>query len=64
MQYGPNRGAAFGGDEDLPSTLARFRKILSGFSQAPWTLQRLCELLLEPRKQYQVLRKVGVCVWS
>lgn len=58
MQYGPERSPSAGGVEDLQSTLARFRKMLSGFCQAPWTLQRFCELLLEPRKQYRVLRKV------
>ncbi|MEW5313560.1 MAG: hypothetical protein WDW38_005118 [Sanguina aurantia] len=62
MQYGPERSPSAGGVEDLQSTLARFRKMLSGFCQAPWTLQRFCELLLEPRKQYRVLRKVTLAL--
>ena len=40
-------------------TVDRFKTQLSAFNQAPWTLQRLCELVLEPRKQYRLLHKVG-----
>ena len=39
-------------------TVDRFKTQLSAFNQAPWTLQRLCELVLEPRKQYRLLHKV------
>lgn len=43
----------------LPSqTVHRFKTLLSSFTHAPWTLQRLCELVLEPRKQYTQLHKV------
>ncbi len=32
--------------------------LLDGFAEAPFTLQRLCEVLLEPRKQYKRLDKL------
>ena len=37
---------------------ARLHALLDGFHAAPFTLQRLCEVLLEPRKQYARLDKV------
>lgn len=46
------------GDIDLSATIQRFTELLKQFEGAPWTLQRLCELLLEPRKQYQRLHKL------
>jgi hypothetical protein len=42
----------------LGETLERFKAALARFSAAPWTLQRLCELLLAPRNQYSQLHKV------
>ncbi len=49
--------------EPLPATAERFSRCLSRFSRAPWTLQRLCEVLLAPRNQYRRLHKVrrGSC---
>lgn len=47
-------------NESLADTAERFRRYLRGFSQAPWTIQRLCEVLLAPRKQYRKLHKVRV----
>lgn len=44
--------------ESLGETLERFKAALARFSAAPWTLQRLCELLLAPRNQYSQLHKV------
>lgn len=41
----------------------RFKTLLLSFGAAPWTLQRLCELVLEPRKQYTQLHKVRG-IWS
>jgi hypothetical protein len=38
----------------------RFRLLLLQMPGAPWTLQRLAELLLEPRRQYTRLHKL-VC---
>lgn len=57
-------------DENVDALYSRFKRCLWDFSGAPWTIQRLCELLLEPRKQYSQLHKlvrglpecVGVCV--
>lgn len=53
---GPPKLFSFG--ETVSQVLHRFRVLLAGFSQPPWTLQRLAELLLEPGKQYQKLHKV------
>ena len=37
---------------------ARLHGLLDGFAEAPFTLQRLCEVLCEPRKQYNRIDKV------
>lgn len=42
----------------MASLLGRFRRSLWSFKEAPWTLQRLCELLLEPGRQYNKLGKL------
>lgn len=42
----------------VPDMLERLKAQLNSFSHAPWTLQRLCEIVLEPRKQYTKLPKV------
>ena len=42
-------------------TVDRFKTHLRGFSEAPWTLQRLCEIVLEPGRQYKLLHKVRAC---
>lgn len=54
---GPARPAI--GDESLGDTVSRFRTCLARFNKAPWTLQRLCEVLLNPKRQYKQLHKVG-----
>lgn len=36
--------------------------LLPLLQDAPWTLQRLAELLLEPRKQYSRLHKLAAAV--
>ena len=46
------------GFEGAESLGARLHSLLDGFEAAPFTLQRLCEVLLEPRKQYARLDKV------
>ncbi len=49
-------------NESLDDTIERFKSYMGRFEQAPWTLQRLCEVLLAPRNQYAKLHKVCVCV--
>lgn len=46
------------GFEGCDSLGAHLHDLLGGYRGAPFTLQRLCELLLEPRKQYARLDKV------
>ncbi len=48
----------------MHQTIDRFKTMLSSFAQAPWTLQRLCEIVVEPRHQYQLLHKVGSRGWE
>jgi PPP4R2 len=50
-QVGPSRPLPSGESVTLKCTLGSFQ-------EAPWTLQRLAELLLEPQKQYRKLHKV------
>ncbi|PRW59457.1 mediator of RNA polymerase II transcription subunit 12 isoform X1 [Chlorella sorokiniana] len=50
------------GFENAESLAARLHALLDGFEAAPFTLQRLCEVLLEPRKQYARLDKVTVAI--
>lgn len=46
-----------------PSDLvARLHSLLDTHGAAPFTLQRLCEVLLEPRKQYARFDKVGLAI--
>jgi hypothetical protein len=45
-------------DETLAQMIDRYKGYLLEFSDAPWTLQRICEVLLEPHKQYTRLHKV------
>ena len=40
-------------------SIEHFKSILSGFRQAPWTIQRLCELILNPRRQYNQIDKLA-----
>lgn len=55
-QIGPPRPIpGIGSPEDLA---ARLHGLLDSYSAAPFTLQRICEVLLEPRKQYSRLDKV------
>lgn len=44
--------------ESVGEAVARLQGYLSQFQRAPWTLQRLCELLLEPQNQYSRLHKL------
>ena len=46
-----------GGSPD--SVRSGIHSLLDSFSEAPFTLQRLCEVLLEPRKQYRRLDKLA-----
>lgn len=57
VDVGPARPLG-SGDGDLAATVKRFTGLLKQFQGPPWTLQRLCELILEPRKQYQRLHKL------
>jgi hypothetical protein len=59
VQIGPARPIRDGSSDSSVQQLAeRFSRMLSGFESHPWTLQRLCELLLEPQKQYKRLHKL------
>lgn len=58
MQIGPARPILGSTDDTVAALAERFSKLLSGFDSHPWTLQRLCELLLEPQKQYKRLHKL------
>eukprot|EP00877_Chromochloris_zofingiensis_P008687 jgi/Chrzof1/4071/Cz13g19050.t1 len=49
-------------DENLPQLLERFKSYLWRFQDAPWTIQRLCELVLEPQKQYTKLHKLVLAI--
>eukprot|EP00878_Enallax_costatus_P009286 GHUV01009706.1.p1 GENE.GHUV01009706.1~~GHUV01009706.1.p1 ORF type:complete len:316 (+),score=119.92 GHUV01009706.1:236-1183(+) len=57
VEVGPARPLG-SGDSDVAATVNRFTGLLGQFQGSPWTLQRLCELILEPRKQYQRLHKL------
>ena len=56
LQVGP--ALPLPGADSLPSLQDRLRGHLDQFTDAPFTLQRLCELLLEPHKQYARLHKL------
>lgn len=45
-------------EHSLTQSIDRFKGLLSGFSSAPWTLQRICEICLSPSKQYSRLHKL------
>ncbi len=47
------------GPDPISQTIERFKTLLSAFSDAPWTFQRLCEILLEPKRQYSRLPKAS-----
>jgi len=57
---GPSLCASYG--ETVSQTIDRFKMLLSGFGHTPWTFQRLCEILLEPHKQYTKLHKVALAI--
>ncbi|PNH10175.1 Serine/threonine-protein phosphatase 4 regulatory subunit 2 [Tetrabaena socialis] len=50
------------GPDSASETIERFQKLLSAFSDAPWTFQRLCEILLEPKRQYTRLSKLVLAI--
>ena len=56
-QDGPPRPPP-SGFESAAALGTRLHSLLDSFDAAPFTLQRLCEVLLEPRKQYARLEKV------
>lgn len=60
IEVGPSKFSSYG--ESVPQLLDRFRLQIGTFHAAPWTLQRLVELLLEPQKQYSKLHKVALAV--
>lgn len=61
VDVGPARPLGTG-DSDVQATVKRFTELLEQFQGPPWTLQRLCELVLEPRKQYQRLHKLILAI--
>ncbi len=56
-QVGPARPVLIDG-EALDALIEQLGSYLEGFEAAPWTAQRLAELLLEPGKQYTQLHKL------
>ncbi|KXZ43929.1 hypothetical protein GPECTOR_77g26 [Gonium pectorale] len=50
------------GPDSVSETVERFQKLLAAFSDAPWTFQRLCEILLEPKRQYSRLPKLVLAI--
>ncbi|KAL4458305.1 hypothetical protein ABPG75_013170 [Micractinium tetrahymenae] len=50
------------GFESVDALAARLHALLDGHEAAPFTLQRLCEVLLEPRRQYARLDKVALAI--
>ncbi|GBF92502.1 hypothetical protein Rsub_04606 [Raphidocelis subcapitata] len=58
VEVGPARPVLVEG-EALDALIARLRSYLQGFDGAPWTAQRLAELLLEPANQYKQLHKLA-----
>lgn len=72
QQIGPARPMLGSCDDSVDSVAAlcqRFNSLMAAFDSAPWTLQRLCEVLLEPHKQYKRLHKlvsgaVTCCVYG
>ncbi|KAI8465631.1 MAG: PPP4R2-domain-containing protein [Monoraphidium minutum] len=61
VEVGPARPVLRDG-EALDPLIARLRSYLAGFDAAPWTAQRLAELLLEPGKQYRQLHKLALAL--
>lgn len=57
-QIGPARPILGGSDDSVEKLCERFSTLLAAFDGHPWTLQRLCELVLEPQKQYKRLSKL------
>lgn len=60
VEVGPPRPLPHG--ESVAALCDRLRGYLWEFSAAPWTSQRFCELLLEPRKQYNNLHKLAAAL--
>ncbi len=56
LQIGPPLPLA--NDNSLQDLQERLHEYLDYFTEAPFTFQRLCELLVEPHKQYTHLHKV------
>ena len=60
VEVGPAPPPAEG--ESAADVFARLSGAVQAFSEAPFTIQRLAELLLEPRRQYMRTDKL-VCTW-
>jgi hypothetical protein len=58
LQIGPARPILDSDGGSVQQLGERFSRMLSGFDSHPWTLQRLCEVVLEPQKQYKRLHKL------
>lgn len=59
LQVGPSRLLLEG--ESSTEARDRLHTMLAAFPAAPFSYQRLAELLLEPRKQYSQLHKLVRC---
>ena len=55
-EEGPQRPMP--GGEPVEAAAAALHSMMNAFQSAPFTLQRLCEVLLEPRKQYNRVDKL------
>lgn len=60
VEVGPS--VPLGAAESLSDLQRRFRRLLDSSPGAPFTLQRMCELVLQPRKQYTRIDKLAVAV--
>ena len=58
---GSQRAGAEGGegDEEAAPTARGLKELVDGFSEAPWTIRRLCEILLAPKRHYKSWRRLA-----
>ena len=61
---GSQRAGAEGGegDEEAAPTARGLKELVDGFSEAPWTIRRLCEILLAPKRHYKSWRRLAESV--
>ena len=61
---GSQHAGAEGGEEDAGAapTAGGLKELVDGFSEAPWTIRRLCEILLAPKRHYKSWRRLAESV--